>query len=242
MSKPPPPTSPQRLHPLWEGRSLLLATGLLLTFCVLLLLVFKPRFIQQTELRLYDTMLSARTSPAKTPIPVMVGIDDESLQAYGQWPWPRYRLARLVQRLRELGADVIALDILMPEPDRTSPEINMAEREREFTSSPAVAMTARRDSNSRRLADVLAGGRTILGYYFNFSGADRERAPDLPVPPGGMAVSSVTTSGAEWPRPTGLLRSIPVLTAAAGAEGFTNAQHDIDGVLRRVPLLLRYRG
>jgi hypothetical protein len=30
-----------------------------------------------------------------------VDIDEASLAAVGQWPWPRYRLARLVQLIHE---------------------------------------------------------------------------------------------------------------------------------------------
>lgn len=236
--------TPQRLHPLWEGRPLLITTGLFLTFCVALLHIYKPQFIRQTELRLYDTMLSDRMTPPKTDIPVMVGIDDESLASYGQWPWPRYRLARLVKRLQERGAAVVALDLLMPEPDRTSPEVIVAERQRDRDHGApyAGARPAPLDSNSQMLAETLAGKSTIIGYYFNFSGTGGDDARAVPVLPGGMVVASAPTSAAGWPRPTGMLRSLPLLTAAAGAEGFTNARHDIDGVLRRVPLLLKYHG
>ena len=40
-------------------------------------------------------------------------------------------------------------------------------------------------------------------------------------------------------RATGAICSLPELTAAAGAQGFLNAAPDSDGILRRVPLLLR---
>jgi adenylate cyclase len=240
MSK--PPKSIQRLLPLWEGRPLLIATGLFLTLSVALLLIFTPRFIQQTELYLYDTMLANRTSSPKTAVPVMVGIDDESLKAYGQWPWPRYRVAALVQRLRDLGAEVIALDFVMPEPDRTSPEIIMAERERDLDISADQTHSVPLDSNSKRLADTLAGGNVILGYYFEFYGVDRSGKPGSPVLPDGMVVASETGTTTVWPRPTGMLRSMPLLTSVTAAEGFTNARHDVDGVLRRVPLLLSYQG
>jgi adenylate cyclase len=242
MSRLPTSNSPQRLLPLWEGRPLLIAAGLFLTLATALLLIFQPEFVRQTELRLYDSLLEERISPPKSAVPVMVGIDDESLKAYGQWPWPRYRLARLVQRLHELGAEVVALDFLMPEADRTSPEVSLAERERELGHSAPVGRPVLRDSNSERLADALAAGNTILGYYFDFSGSERDGTPELPTLPAGMVVGGPTAVHAAWPRPTGMLRSIPELTAAAGAEGFTNAQHDVDGILRRVPLLLQHQG
>src|SRR5260370_13721248 len=40
---------------------------------------------------------------------------------YGQWPWPGKRLAALTRRLGELGAGVVAFDVIFSEPDRTTP-------------------------------------------------------------------------------------------------------------------------
>jgi CHASE2 domain-containing sensor protein len=234
--------SANRLQPLWEGRRLLLITGALLTLCLALLLLSPPRFIQQTELNCYDAMLSERASAPRTSVPVLVGIDEESLQAYGQWPWPRYRLASLVQRLQEMGAEVIALDFLMPEPDRTSPEVIRLERERDFRDAPLANQILQQDSNSQRLAEVLKRGKTVLSYYFRFAGEQAGEAGKPPLPPPGLTLETWTAAAAGWPRPSGLLRSMPVLRSATSAEGYINVQHDIDGVLRRVPLLMRYQG
>ncbi|MBR9986150.1 MAG: CHASE2 domain-containing protein [Desulfosarcina sp.] len=51
---------------------------------------------------------------------VVVDIDEPSLEAWGQWPWPRSRLARLLDGIAGMGARAIALDFIMAEPDRTS--------------------------------------------------------------------------------------------------------------------------
>jgi len=242
MPRPSPsPNLPQRLFPLWEGRLVLASTGLILTLCAGLLLVFPPLPLRHVELRLYDLMLTGRGKPPASSTPVIVGIDEESLRVYGQWPWPRYRLASLVERLHELGAAVVALDFLMVEPDRTSPDVIMAERERDR--SPARSDTGHRplvDSNSRRLAKVLAERKTILGSYFDYSGEARGLSKEPPFPPPGMVLVRGSGTGAGWPEPTGTIRSLDVLTGAARSEGFTNAQHDMDGILRRVPLLVRH--
>jgi adenylate cyclase len=56
------------------------------------------------------------------PMPVrVIDIDEASLQEFGQWPWPRDRLALLVNRLSDMGASAIAFDVLFSEPDRLSP-------------------------------------------------------------------------------------------------------------------------
>ena len=48
----------------------------------------------------------------------IVAIDDESLKRLGQWPWPRERLAELVETLKRAGAAAIAFDFLFAEKDR----------------------------------------------------------------------------------------------------------------------------
>ncbi|MBS1160591.1 MAG: Metal-dependent phosphohydrolase, subdomain:CHASE2 [Proteobacteria bacterium] len=221
-----------------SGQALLLFFGLTLTAAVAVLLIVQPRAIREAELRLYDLQLRGRTTAPQSSLPLLVGVDEASLGEYGQWPWPRYRLAQLVERLYQLGAEVVVLDILMPEPDRTSPEVILAERQRdriEHTAAPPLAP----DSNSMRLARALGQGNSVLGYYLDFSGtvAPAGQVPGLALPEGVTLVSRPGVR-AGWPQGNGEIRSRPQLVAAARAEGFTNALHDFDGILRRVPLLL----
>ena len=61
---------------------------------------------------------------AATNSPVaIVDVDDKSLAAIGQWPWPRTIIAQLVEKLAKAGAVVVAFDIDFAEPDRTSPKL-----------------------------------------------------------------------------------------------------------------------
>jgi len=53
---------------------------------------------------------------------VVVQIDERSLAALGQWPWPRTTLARLVRAISRHQPAAIGVDVLMQEPDRLSPE------------------------------------------------------------------------------------------------------------------------
>ena len=64
------------------------------------------------------------TAPENTDI-VHIDIDDGSLDELGRWPWPRELLAGVVNTLHECGAEAVALDVIMPEPQETryvSPE------------------------------------------------------------------------------------------------------------------------
>lgn len=222
----------------WERKYLLHVAGFCLTLAVALLSAFHPTPLQKADLLLYDLMVAGRTIPPKSTVPVLVGIDEESLAAFGQWPWPRYRLAMLVERLQDLGASVVALDFLMPEPDRSSPEVIQAERRRDFRGATPAPPNGH-DSNSQRLAAALDRGATVLGCYLDFSHPSAPTRQQHPTAtPAGMVVSRSAHSTDLWPKPMGEIRSLPLLTDAASAEGFTNALEDIDGTLRRVPLLL----
>lgn len=233
----------QDLSRFWEGKFLLHAVGLCLTLVVALLSVFQPTFLQRADLVIYDLMLAGRATPPQSTVPLLVGIDEESLAAFGQWPWPRYRLAMLVERLQGLGARVIVLDFLMPEPDRTSPEVIQTERRRDLMKVAIPASPDEQDSNSRRLAAALGHGTTVLGYYLDFAHpSEPTRQQQPPTVPEGMVVTRAAHSTDLWPMPRGQIRSLPMLTNAASAEGFTNALEDLDGTLRRVPLLLSPEG
>lgn len=229
------------LNSLWEGRLLLITTGLCLSLAVALLSVFPPLVLQKADLFVYNQLVMRRAAPPQSNVPVLVEIDDASLAAFGQWPWPRYRLAMLIERLQTLGASVIALDVLMPELDRSSPEVIKQERHRDFIDATAAEPSAAQDNNTKRLATALANSPTVLGYYLDFTHANTESRP-LPRVPAGLLLTRTTEPQNDAPRPLSSVRSLPSLTEAASVEGFTNTLKDIDGTLRRSPLLLSFQG
>lgn len=68
-------------------------------------------------LRISDTLIRVAPVPAQQSNVILVLIDDEALQRYGRWPWPRTLLAQLVRKLKDSGAQVVGLDILLSEPE-----------------------------------------------------------------------------------------------------------------------------
>ncbi|OCP36313.1 CHASE2 domain-containing protein [Ensifer sp. LC163] len=95
--------------------------GLAIVLVLTLLRASDPQLLRQARDVTFDEY--QRLSPrAYEAMPVkVVDIDEASLRAFGQWPWPRDRLAKLTDRLAEMGASAIAFDILFAEPDRLSP-------------------------------------------------------------------------------------------------------------------------
>ena len=69
----------------------------------------------------YDSYLQRTSRDAPSDV-LIVAIDEPSMLALGRWPWPRATHARLIERLADAGARAVALDILLLEPDATSPD------------------------------------------------------------------------------------------------------------------------
>lgn len=205
----------------------ILAYGLVVALATAALaVVSRPRF-STLDLKIYDAMLrTAKTKPASDRIAI-VAVDDRSLSEIGQWPWPRDVMARLIDRIRDLGARVVALDLLLAEPDRYN-------RDRPNGSPTTDSM----------LAASLSRGRVVMSYAFTFEPASANDGGCVIHP-----IDVLAAQGAGGASPveelftaTGVVCSLPELTRAAGASGYLNASADPDGILRRIPLLVTYRG
>ena len=79
-----------------------------------------PDLLRRIDLWLYDTGVRSTLEPPRNPQVTVVALDEASLEAHGQWPWPRDRVAELVTRLFEhYGARALVFDIVFAEPDRS---------------------------------------------------------------------------------------------------------------------------
>lgn len=205
---------------------------LALTLAALLVWLTDPIAIQSLRLAQFDQF--QRWHPrAYTPVPVrVVDIDEVALKAYGQWPWPRTRIAELVERLNSAGATVIAFDVLLTEPDRNAP----AAMSRLWNDPLASAALAHLPDPDQALASTLLHSPVVLGSSLARDGAKTSATPQQPyrVVISGGAGTVAWLQGfdtALWPLPT--------LMANARGVGALNAAVDSDGVVRRVPLLMR---
>jgi len=164
-------------------------------------------------------------------LPVLVvDIDDAGLQQLGQWPWPRDLVAQMVDRLHGFGAAAIALDILLSEPDRTSP----AQLAEDPVLADLIRDPAALPDHDAILADSFAaGGRVVTAFTLLPSGG-RDAAPiqhfswAMIGPPPGRLLT----------RPQVLTALDPLQRAAAGNGAITQIG-GAGGMVRRVPLLLR---
>jgi adenylate cyclase len=91
---------------------------LLIVLQVLALLPNMTTPLVRMEVSARDLLMRARPAQQRSGQIAIVGIDDDSISWTGyRWPWPRAYLAKIVDRLNQAGAKVIALDLFLSEPD-----------------------------------------------------------------------------------------------------------------------------
>ncbi len=192
-------------------------------------------FIQLDNL-VYDTYLQWKGSKQVSDQVVVVDIDDISLSEVGQWPWPRYRVANLVQLLSDMGPKVIALDIIFPEEDRTALKTikqnfkNDFGLDLQFTGVPDQLA-----NNDGFLGHVLAKTDAIGANYFYFDHAGTTgNCNDVTT----FITGSIDLL--ELHSATALLCNNMAVSSQLKSRGFINSQLDEDGNLRRLPLLIQY--
>ena len=130
----------------------------------LALRVANPAALEAARLRTFDFYQTLKPRQATVQPAVIVDIDEASMSAYGQWPWPRTLLADLVTKLARLGSVVIAFDIIFAEPDRMSPGI-AADSFRNLDPETR-AQLLKLPSNDDALADATG---LLVGYMHNLS-------------------------------------------------------------------------
>ncbi len=224
-----------------------LVPGLFMTLLMAVLAFIQPDFMKSLQFKVYDFFLRTHPQEKTSDLPVVVTLDEETIRNFGQWPWPRYRMALLAEKIRRLGAASIGLDIMFPEPDRTSPVVLQKELLRDLKVQVRVTgLPHELKDHDQVLARVLRHGPFVLSYAFLF----QNHSPPPPSefchlnplkaaiikPPGGWDPADHLLSG------DGVICTLKVLSEAAGSSGFVNTLPDDDGVIRRSPLLVSYEG
>ncbi|MBI4460337.1 MAG: CHASE2 domain-containing protein, partial [Acidobacteria bacterium] len=92
--------------------------GGVLTVIVLLLFLMQFGPMEIIEAKLYDLRAQLRQPRGANQKIAIVEIDEASVGQLGRYPWPRSRVAEVLDVLTEAGAKVVGLDILYPDPEQ----------------------------------------------------------------------------------------------------------------------------
>jgi len=129
---------------------------------------------------------------------VIVALDEDSLQALGDWPWPFDPYVQLFERLK--GATVVGFDVLLPDP---GPEGN--------PDTPALLEATRQAGNVILPLATLKLNQKSPGELYS---------TDLPIRPFPALLEAAAGAGsvAVEPDRDGTLRRVPLLVDAGGGE------------------------
>ncbi|MES9855098.1 MAG: adenylate/guanylate cyclase domain-containing protein [Sedimenticola sp.] len=208
------------------------------TLLLLFLLSFlDPLLVPTLRLKTNDLFLKQHLSEqVATPI-IIVDIDDQSLMALGQWPWPRTRLAKMLSHINQGGPKAIGLDIVFAEADGSSPRQVAAVLDPATLTEGCLADLIALPDHDQVFQSALAGAPVILGFPFGFDGDDAPRK--LNSAPSQVAVIG-SPPGAWLFSATSAVENIQLLQQTAAGSGFINVLPDADGVVRRLPLIINH--
>ena len=165
-----------------------------------------PNFVESLRLRYFDQLI-VNQQPVENNI-YTVNIDEATIDAYGQWPFPRGDYADIIIDLYNRGAGLVVFNVLMSEVDRSGED--------------------------QILADTMAQLPVIV----TMLGAEENK--NEPINPGATIVNSDYLY--TIPSVPGIIANINNIELSSVGSGITNSWPEIDGVTRRIPLVVESGG
>lgn len=216
-------------------------------FCIVVLVSFcasSNNYFDNISLKTRDFIQKNSRVAASTLQVTIVDIDEKSLEDHGQWPWPRYRVAQLLQKIDSFKPKSIGVNILFPEPDRTSPVLWQKRIQGDFGLSVDISSIPEYlADHDVYLGKTLEEGPFVVGFEFLFTPSGKN-LPSCVIAPL-LELKSLATNLDIPFVPYSAQQTIcnikPLNTANINS-GFLNGGSDKDGVLRKVPLLIEKDG
>ncbi len=194
----------------------------LITLLVVVLYLDNHRWLASIELGIQDVMVSLGQDKKSPPQVVVVNIDDSAIEKLGPWPWDSERVGYLVGMLSEYQPKAIGLDLELPSDLMEDPQGNLF------------------------LAEMIhRAGNVVLPIRFTLTedGRFTQTAPEY-LAKSSLVVIDEAARLLDFPYPQSLNATIPYAEAckAAWALGHVNTWQDVDGKVRRDPLVVNYEG
>ncbi|MBF0153011.1 MAG: CHASE2 domain-containing protein [Magnetococcales bacterium] len=210
------------------------AVALLLLALLVTLQGVDPKPLAEFRLRVFD--FYQRLYPRVSDIVqvVIIDIDERSLDHYGQWPWPRTRLAEIVARLKDMGAAGVGFNFVFPGRDLHSPHV-MADNVPDLDEKSRQGLYALTDTDTV-FAQSMVGVPVVLGQMVRYG----IRAPAAVADP--AQKSSIASMGGDalpfLADVDGLIPNHAPLEVAAAGKGLLYVHPESDGIVRRVPMVV----
>ncbi len=221
-----------------------LGVAMLLPFLLHAAKFYEIPLIRSIEAISYDVRLRLTMPQTLDRRIAIVDIDEKSLAEEGRWPWGRDKLAAMLDQLFERDhVKAVGFDVVFAEKDESS-GLKVLERlgQKELSGLPQfqarLAQLRPQLDHDRLFAQKLAGRPVVLGYYF--TGNQSQVSGQLPPP--SLPAGALKANDIAFIDASGYGANLAQFQQAAHSAGHFNPATDFDGVARRVPMLMKYRG
>lgn len=209
--------------------------GIVSAVIPLMLVAFLPQSWRDiADARSEDALMQATAdfhhSAGKPARIVVIDIDQTTIQEVGPWPWPRERLAELVERLALFKPAAVALDMLLADADPRSPLEEIRRRGIGIETATLENLKRAVPDGDALLADALARVPSVLGLVLGPGHPDHAPAAQVLIRGSGTLQPLWQGEGVAGPHS-------PLLPAVSGL-GVIAMPGDADGVIRRLPLFV----
>ncbi|MEI6115998.1 MAG: adenylate/guanylate cyclase domain-containing protein [Burkholderiales bacterium] len=208
------------------------------------------QLIERLDNIIYDAQMRLTAPGGVDPRVVIIDIDEKSLREQdeggaGRWPWARDKMALLTHRLfDDYGIQVLGFDVIFSERDETSGTQALDALARGPLASDPLFQAAYANLRPQldydaQFAASLTDSATVLGFSFLTVGDTQTKGV---LPPPALTASQLPPALVDPRRREGYTGNLAMLQSAASSGGHVNPVVDLDGVLRRMPMLIEYRG
>jgi len=195
------------------------------SFIATIIVLLFPSFFETSNSKICDWKVSICDNRTHSNEIVHVDIDDKAVKEFGQWPWDRALSARIVDKLSEFGARVVAFDILFSSPGKTK------------EGDEAFFEVIERAGNVVSATGL--GGLTELNDKMLELPEDRSRADALYDKCWPLAVPARMKLLMVFRLQNSALPLWNIIQASRGV-GYITATPDKDGVYRKIGLLVKF--
>ena len=230
-------------------------TRYIISFCILF--VFCANTVGYIELpgirflenKAYDFRLNVTRPNKPDPRVVILDIDEKSLKELGRWPWDRNLMAQIMDTLfDDYSIQVLGLDILFAEPDKSS-GLDVLQQLAEGALHDDKPFKQFLDNFSDTLnfdqlfASSLKNRDIVTGFFFRNQTDEQSTSLNIGKLPPPLVVENQTGNTSSLTSATGYGANLPLFQNAAADGGFIdNPSISPDGIIRKVPLIQKYKG
>ena len=210
--------------------------------------VIHMEVIDRIEHFAYDVRLSLLMPRNIDNRIVIVDIDQKSLKEQGRWPWGRNQLATLVNKsFDDYHINTLAFDVVFAEKDESSGLKNIEFIQSQYLNDDAnlaavIKQIKPKLDYDQIFADSIKNRKVVLGYYFTTDSDKSTNDTNVgELPAASFLNESFNGKDVGFLKASGYGANLSVLQQNAAAAGHFKSEPDEDGVLRKVPMLMKYK-